>query len=110
MSLYMTQFSYTSDAWRALAAQPENRTEVIRNLIEEAGGKLVSLYYCFGDYDGLIIVDAPDDKIITAAIVAAISPGHLRATKTTTLLTQEDMMDVLRRAGELGYRGPAGGG
>lgn len=110
MPVYMTQFSYTAEAWRSLSAQPEDRTEVIRNLVEDAGAKLICLYYSFGDYDGLLIVEAPDDKVVTSAIIAAISPGHLRGTKTTTLLTQEEMLDVLRRVGELSYRGPTGTG
>ena len=34
MPHYMTQFTYTSDAWAALAKNPQNREEVLRALVE----------------------------------------------------------------------------
>lgn len=106
MPLYMSQFSYTSEAWAALARNPEDRSEAISRLAESMGGRLVSLYYSFGEYDGVIVYEAPDEKAGAAVILAAISPGHLKAIKTTTLLTVEDTMDALRKAGEVTYRGP----
>ena len=34
MTLYMTQFAYTPDAWAALTKKPEDRSETLRNLLE----------------------------------------------------------------------------
>ncbi len=50
----------------------------------------------------MIIIEALDEK----AVAAAVSAGHLKTIKTTTLLTPEDTMEVLRRTGEMMYRGP----
>ena len=61
MPLYMTQFAYTPEAWATLTKKPENREEVFRTLMQQLGGRLVSLYYCFGDYDGVIIFEAPEE-------------------------------------------------
>ncbi len=106
MSIYMTQVSYTSEAWAQLARQPEDRSEAIGGLIEGLGGRLISFYYSFGDYDVVIISEAPDETAIATALVAAVSAGHLKTLKTTTLLSAEEGMEMLRRAGELTYRGP----
>jgi len=106
MPLYMTQFSYTSEAWAALARKPENRTEAVSKLCQQLGARLVALYYAFGEYDGFIIVEAPDEVTVTAALIAAISPGHVRATKTTVLLTAEQAVEAMRRAGGVPYRAP----
>ncbi len=103
MPIYMSQFSYTPEAWAALARQPEDRSEAVGGLIEGLGGRLISFYYSFGDYDGLIISETPDETAIAAALVAA---GHIKTIKTTTLLSAEEGMEVLRRAGEITYRGP----
>ncbi|MDQ3658361.1 MAG: GYD domain-containing protein, partial [Actinomycetota bacterium] len=62
MALYMTQFSYTSEAWAALASNPEDRSEAIRALVESMGGQLVSFYYSFGEYDGVAIYEVPDES------------------------------------------------
>ncbi len=106
MPIYMSQFSFTSEAWAALARQPEDRSEAVGGLIEGLGGRLISFYYSFGDYDGVIISEAPDETAIAAALVAAVSAGHIKTIKTTTLLSAEEGMEVLRRAGEITYRGP----
>ncbi len=106
MPLYMTQFSYTPEAWGALLRNPEDRSEALRRLAEQLGGKLVNLYYAFGDFDGVFISEAPDDVTAAAAILAAVSPGHVKATKTTRLLTVEEAMEAMRKAGSVTYRGP----
>ncbi|CAA9547196.1 MAG: hypothetical protein AVDCRST_MAG88-504, partial [uncultured Thermomicrobiales bacterium] len=41
MALYMTQFSYTGEAWTALARQPADRREPLRTLFERVGGRLI---------------------------------------------------------------------
>ena len=44
---------------------------------------MVSHYYCMVEYDGLVIFEAPDEAIAAAILFTVISPGHLKATKTT---------------------------
>ncbi|HKH76286.1 MAG TPA: GYD domain-containing protein [Rubrobacteraceae bacterium] len=61
-------------------------------------GSVVSLHYSFGDYDGVIMLEAPDEKAAASMVLAAVSAGHLESIKTTTLLTVEDAMEVFRRA------------
>ncbi len=106
MPLYMTHFAYTPDAWAALVKNPQNREDVLRALIEKLGGRLVSFYYCFGEYDGVFIAEMPDETTISAAILAAITPGHVKAVKTTVLLTTEQTMEAMRKAGGQTYQGP----
>jgi uncharacterized protein with GYD domain len=108
MPLYMTQFGYTAEAWRALVKNPEDRAKAFRALAEKFGGKLHALYYAFGEYDGVAIYEAPDDTTATAIVLAATAPGHLRGTRTTTLLTVEQTMQAMRAAGTAAYKGPKG--
>ena len=107
MSLYMTQFAYTSEDWAALARNPEDRSEAVSRLLESMGGRLVSFYNSFGEYDGLFIYEAPDEGTAAAVVLAAISPGHVKAVKTTTLLSVEAGMEAMRKAGERTHRGPS---
>lgn len=106
MPLYMTQFAYSSEAWNRLAQNPEDRSEVLGALPENMGGRLLSFYYSFGEYDGVFIWEAPDEGTAAATILAALSPGHVKAIKTTALLSVEDAMEGMRKAGEQTYRGP----
>jgi uncharacterized protein with GYD domain len=103
----MTQFAYTADAWAALTKNPADRGEAIGGLAQKLGARMVNLYYCFGEYDGVLIFEAPDDTTATAVILAASAPGHLKATKTTRLLTVEETMEAMRKAGGVSYQAPS---
>jgi uncharacterized protein with GYD domain len=106
MPIYMTQYAYTSDAWAALAKNPQNREEVFRSLVEKLGGRLLAFYYSFGEYDGVFITEMPDETTVTAALIAAVSAGHVKAIKTTTLLTTEQTLKAMREAGTQSYQAP----
>ena len=106
MSLYMTQFAYTSEAWKALVKNPEDRGRVFSELVEKMGGRLIALYYCMGEYDGLVIYEAPDESTAAATILSAVAPGHLRTTKTTVLMSVEDTMVAMHQAKAEAYPGP----
>ena len=107
MPLYMMQFAYTPEAWSALVKEPENRAAVFAEQAEKMGGRMVSLYYCWGEYDGLVIFEAPDESTAAALVLTVISPGHLKATKTTVLMNVEDTMKAMRRANAEAYPGPS---
>ena len=59
MSLYMTQFACTTEAWKAFAKNPEDRSSVFRELVERLGAQPLSFCYCFGEYDGVVILRRP---------------------------------------------------
>jgi len=106
MPRYMTQFAYTTEAWASLINSPEDPAEILGELLDNLGGRLLDLHYCRGKYDGVFIFDAPDEATANAVVLAAIRPGHIKATKTTELFTVNEMMDALRKASTVTYRGP----
>jgi uncharacterized protein with GYD domain len=108
MPMFMTQFSYTPQAWAALSKNPEDRGEAVSALAAKMGGKMHSLHYCFGDYDGVIMLEAPDESTVLSILIAAIAPGHVRATKTTTLFTPQQAIAAMRKAGSASFKPPAG--
>jgi uncharacterized protein with GYD domain len=106
MPLYMTQFAYTSEAWTTLTDNPEDRSIAVRELLETQGGRLIGWYLSFGEYDGMVIYEAPDDATAGAVVLASARHGHLRATKTTPLFTSEESVGMMRRAGATTFRAP----
>ncbi len=108
MPLYMTQFGYTGEAWAGLVKSPENRAEGFSTLAKNMGGRLVDLYYCFGEYDGVVLFEAPDDASATAMIVAAVAPGHVKTTRTTRLMSVDEMQQALEKAAGVTYAAPRG--
>jgi uncharacterized protein with GYD domain len=108
MPQYMLQFSYTAEATAALVKNPVDRTEGVGALAKKVGGKLVSLHYAFGDFDGVAVIEAPDDIAGMAAVLAAVEPGHLRKTKTTRLYSASDFVAALKKSQVVEYKAPKG--
>jgi uncharacterized protein with GYD domain len=109
MPLYMVQFAYTPEAWAALTKNPQDRSVPVRELAQKLGGRLVGLYYCFGEYDGIGLVELPDDTSAIATSLATVAPGHLKAIKTTRLFTVEETMEAMRKAGKVAFQAPSRG-
>jgi uncharacterized protein with GYD domain len=102
----MVQFAYTSQTWSTLAKNPQDRSQLLSHLAEQLGGRLLDFYYCFGEFDGVLIMEMPDDTATAAAVLAAIGAGHLRANLTTKLMTVPEAMEAMRKAGSLGFAAP----
>ena len=105
MPTFMYQFKYTPAAWSAFVKKPEDRGAVVDELLKGLGGRLISIYYSFGEWDGMVIFEAPDEVTAMTAVVTIMTPGHLEATKTTVLFTMQDMIKATSRASKLKFRG-----
>ena len=108
MAQYMFQLDYTSDAWKALVQNPQNRLDAVRPLIESLGGTVLNAWYTFGDYDVVVMFDLPDN--VSAAAFAAIvsAGGAAHRTKTTALMSVEDAIAAAEKArGASSYRPPS---
>src|SRR5215207_6554348 len=103
---YLSRFSYTPATWAKLIKNPEDRRTAAKQYIESVGGKLHGFWYAFGDHDGYNLWEAPDNVSMAAVALAISSGGGLSSYETTVLLTVEETMDALRKAGEVDYRAP----
>ena len=106
MSRYMIQASYTKEAAAALVKHPEDRSEVVRPLIEQLGGRLLDFYFCLGDYDVVLIAELPNDTAALAFDLAAVMPGHISKIKTTVLLTGPQTVMAMKEASVVSLRAP----
>jgi uncharacterized protein with GYD domain len=109
MPIYMSQFAYTAEALATMAKNPQDRSVPSRELIEKSGGRMIGFYFCFGEYDGVVLYETPDDTTTTAISLAAASAGHLKASHTTKLFTVEETMEAMRKAGSFAFQGPSKG-
>ena len=106
MPLYLSRFSYTPETWARLIGNPEDRQKAAREYIESVGGKLHGFWYAFGEHDGYSLWEAPDNVSMAAVALAIAGGGALSSVETTVLLTVDETMDALRKAGQVGYRAP----
>ena len=104
----MIQFSYKSDTVGKLIQNPEDRAAAVKKLVESFGGKMLSFYYSYGDYDGTIIVDMPDNVSTLATVMTAFSGGGTSKLKTTVLISVEEAMTAMRKAKGMKLEQPKG--
>src|SRR5215207_7320927 len=106
MPLYLSKFSYTPETWARMVAKPEDRRNAAKSYIESVGGKLHGFWYAFGGHDGYNLWEAPDNVSMAAVALAISAGGALSSFETTVLLSVDDTLDALRRAGQVRYRAP----
>jgi uncharacterized protein with GYD domain len=106
---FLTQVAYNEQAWQSLVANPQNRLDSIRPVIEKLGGRVINAYFAFGDYDFVLVTELPDNVAAAALAIAASAGGACKSVKTTPLLEAADGLEALRKAGTSGYRAPSSG-
>ena len=98
MSYYLYQLSYSKEAIKAMVANPSDREVAARKLIEALGGKLHHLFFAFGQYDVICLIEGPDDKFMMAGAAAVASAGTVTASSTVKLMTATDAMAAMAMA------------
>lgn len=98
MPVYMYQAAYTAESMAAQIREPHDRIEAVRPALEALGAKFLAAGYPFGDYDVLVVYEAPDDTAAASIAMAVAAGGAVRSAKTTRLLTGEEWVESLRKA------------
>ena len=88
MPTYISLVTLTEQGLKEIKNAPE-RLRAFDNAAREAGGKLVGFYLVMGQYDYVVITDAPDDQIAARLILSTIAPGSVR-TQTMRAFTREE--------------------
>ena len=101
MPLFITQGRFTREYIRGELAKPEDRYAVISRLIEQAGGKLVSLYITLGQHDFMLVSEMPDAKAATILAFVATGGGGIEGSVTTQAFTTAEAKEMYEAAGKL---------
>jgi uncharacterized protein with GYD domain len=83
-----------TDQGRRNAKNSPQRIETFKKDLEKAGGKLVGTYYTMGKYDGVVILEAPNDEVVMKILLATASLGNVR-TKTLKAFPHEEGSKIM---------------
>jgi len=75
MPHYVVLWNWTDQGIRSLKDSPK-RLASFRAQLEKLGGNLVGEYYTMGQYDGVVIVEAPSDETIMSILLGNASKGN----------------------------------
>jgi uncharacterized protein with GYD domain len=106
MPKYLVSASYSAEGLRGLQKdKASGRRRAVTAAVEGAGGKVECVYFSLGQDDVYLIVDMPDNASATALGIAASATGLVH-TRTTALLTVEEVDQALAKS--VHYRPPGG--
>jgi uncharacterized protein with GYD domain len=104
MAKYLVNVSYTVEGVKGLVKDGGSaRRAAARAAIESLGGKLEAFYFAFGESDVIAIFDAPDNVTMSALALTVGATGAV-STKTTVLLTPEEVDQVVKKTAT--YKAP----
>ena len=97
MTVYMYQASYTAKSMAAQLTAPRDPVEAIRPALEDLGATIVVAGFPFGEYDVLVVYEAPDDMTAASVAMAIAAAGEVKSGKTTRLLSGQEWLESLRK-------------
>jgi len=70
------------------------RLDALKQGIRALGVELKVIYFLMGQYDALVIIEAPDDETALKATLATFSAGGI-STETLRAFTEEEFMGII---------------
>ncbi|HTI44754.1 MAG TPA: GYD domain-containing protein [Candidatus Nitrosotalea sp.] len=110
MGYYMLQWSYKDKQYQAMVDKPQDREKLVAKAVESFGGKLHSFFFAFGDFDGVGIMEFPDNESATAFLLTIGGGGAVSKLMTTVLMTPAEAKKAMKKAQgtKSGYQPPSG--
>src|SRR5437870_13864139 len=98
MPLYMYEGAYTPESLAAQIREPRDRIEVVKPAFDAIGAKILAAGYPFGQYDVIVVYEAPNDTAAASLALAVAAGGAVKAAKTTKLLSGQEWIASLTGA------------
>lgn len=95
MATYVLLLNFTDQGVRN-AKDTTKRAEAFKSIADKAGAKVKDVYWTLGQYDGVLIFDAPEEATATALGLSLGSLGNVR-TQTLRAFSAEDMGRILAK-------------
>jgi uncharacterized protein with GYD domain len=94
MPAYVTLFNFTEQGLRNIKGTVE-RGRAASQAAEAAGGRFIGVWWLLGQYDGIAIIEAPDDETATRLLIATGMQGNVR-TMSMRAFSEEEMARIVQ--------------
>ena len=98
MPRFITFFSYTADAAKAMIEHPSDRTAAGKALVESLGGTQEAFYWMQGKHDGFLITNLPDGVTAAALSAAVAATGAVGGLRTHQIFDHDEQAEIVKRA------------
>jgi len=93
MAIYVQLMKWT-DQGRKNADSLPDRVESVQKRVEDMGVKIVGHYLTMGQYDQIVVCDAPDDETVAKVTLLVAGRGNV-ATETVRAFTMDEVRKLI---------------
>ncbi len=93
MATYITLMNFTDHGIKNIKESP-NRLAKAKELAKAAGGEIKAFYLAMGQYDAVVISEAPNDQAFAAALLTIGSGGAIRS-QTLRVFPEDEYKEII---------------
>ena len=93
MSTYVTLYSWTEEGIKNIKESPA-RLEAAKEAVKAMGGEVKGFYLTQGEFDMVVISEAPDCKTAAKMALSLASKGSVRS-RTMRAYTEEEYREII---------------
>jgi uncharacterized protein with GYD domain len=97
MPAYITLTNFTEQGIHNVK-DTVNRARAFDEAIQKVGGRKIGIWWLLGQYDSLVIFEAPDDETATRVLLKTGMQGNVRTT-TMRCFSEEEMEKIVQGLG-----------
>lgn len=94
MATYISLIQYTQQGMQKIKESP-SRLDQVRKAYEAAGAKLRDFYLVMGEYDIVIVAEAPNDEVVAKLALTVGAAGNVRS-KTMRAFTEGEYRKLVQ--------------
>jgi uncharacterized protein with GYD domain len=93
MAAYVILFNYTEQGIKNIK-ETGNRAKAAASALKGMGGRFIGIWWLIGQYDGVVILEAPDDQTVMRFLAATGMQGNIR-TNSMRAFGEEEIGAIL---------------
>ena len=93
MPAYISLMSFTEQGIKTVK-DTVNRAQMVKEQAKAMGGRVIGVWWLQGQYDGVIIFEAPDEETAMRQLIASGMQGNNR-TVTMRAFSEDEMTKIL---------------
>jgi uncharacterized protein with GYD domain len=95
MATFITTIKFTEQGIKAIG-ETTKRAAAFKAAAKKMGAKVTEIYWTLGEFDGLVVLDAPDDETAAATLLHLGISGNVHTT-TARAFNAAEMAKVLAK-------------
>lgn len=93
MATYITLLNFTDQGIKDIKESP-NRLAKAREMAKAAGGEIKAFYLAIGQYDAVVISEAPNDQAFAGALLTIGAGGAVRS-QTLCVFPENEYQEII---------------